>query len=210
MLYCYIFIILNQDVIYLKKLFCALTATAVSSVALFALKEAKASKGNAEGEKDYLLILGYRLENDEAAPALKMRCAKAAEYLHEHKNTVAIACGGITGKTQKKSEAQVIKELLMANGIEEERILLEDKSTTTAENFYNAKKIIGDTADVKIALVSSERHLLRSSVLAKKCGLEVQTVAAPSPKGAKLTGYIKEFFVFPFIFQNLKEAEKRG
>lgn len=193
----------------MKKL-TAITVAAASAVALFAFKEAKASKGNARGEKDYLLILGYRLENDEAAPALKMRCAKAAEYLTEHKNTVAIACGGITGKTQTKSEAQVIKELLMANGIEEERILLEDKSTTTAENFYNAKKIIGDTDNAKIALVSSERHLLRASVLAKKCGIEAETVAAPSPEGAKLTGYIKEFLVFPFIFQNLKEAEKHG
>ncbi len=194
----------------MKKLLTAVTATALSSIALFAVKEAQASKGNAKGEKDYLLILGYRLENDKAAPALKMRCAKAAEYLTEHKNTVAIACGGITGKTQTKSEAQVIKELLTANGIEEERIILEDKSTTNAENFYNAKKIIGDTSKAAIALVSSERHLLRASVLAKKCGIEAETVAAPSPSGAKLTGYIKEFFVFPFIFQNLKEAEKNG
>ena len=187
-----------------------LTAGFVLPCAVFAAKEAKASKGNASGEKDYLLILGYRLENDEATPALKMRCAKAAEYLTEHKNTVAIVCGGITGKNQTKSEAQVMKELLVANGIEEERIILEDKSKTTAENFYNAKKIMGRTESTKIALISSERHLLRASVLAKKCGIDAETVAAPSPSGAKISGYIKEFFVFPFIFQNLKEAEKNG
>lgn len=190
-----------------KKL---ITAAVVLPIAAFAALEAKASKGNAQGEKDYLLVLGYRLENDKAAPALKMRCAKAAEYLTEHKNTSVIVCGGITGKNQTKSEAQVMKELLMSNGIEEERILLEDKSKTTAENFYNAKKIIGNTENAKIALLSSERHLLRANVLAKKCGINAETVAAPSPKGAKLSGYVKEFFVFPFIFQNLKEAEKNG
>lgn len=195
----------------MKKLFTGITLAATAlGITAFSIKEAKASKGNASGEKDYLLVLGYRLENDEAAPALKMRCAKAAEYLTEHKNTVAIVCGGITGKTQKKSEAQVMKELLMSNGIEEERIILEDKSKTTAENFYNAKKIMGNTDCSKIALLSSERHLLRASVLAKKCGIDAQTVAAPSPSGAKLSGYVKEFFVFPFIFQNLKEAEKNG
>jgi len=195
----------------LKKLFTKLALTAAATgIVCFSLKEAKASKGNADGEMDYLLVLGYRLENDEAAPALKMRCAKAAEYLTEHKNTVAIVCGGITGKTQTKSEAQVMKELLVANGIEEERIILEDKSKTTAENFYNAKKIMGETGNSKIALLSSERHLLRAGVLAKKCGINAQTVAAPSPSGAKISGYIKEFFVFPFIFRNLKEAEKNG
>lgn len=194
----------------MKKIFSVAVGTAISSLAFFALKEAKASKGNASGEKDYLLILGYRLENNEAAPALKMRCATAAEYLAEHKNTVAIACGGMTSKNQTKTEASVIKELLVTNGVEAERILLEDKSSTTAENFYNAKKIIGDTTGVKIALLSSERHLLRASVLAKKCGIDAQTVAAPSPSGAKLTGYLKELLVFPFIFMNLKEAEKNG
>ena len=187
-----------------------ITAGVALPVAVFAVKEAVASKGNATGEKDYLLVLGYRLENDQAAPALELRCKKAAEYLNEHKSTVAIVCGGITGKNQTKSEAQVMKELLMKDGIEEERIILEDKSTTTAENFYNAKKIMGKTENARIALLSSERHLLRANVLAKKCGIDAQTVAAPSPKGAKLSGYIKEFLVFPFIFQNLKEAEKNG
>lgn len=188
----------------------ALLSIATIPVSTFIVKEAKASKGNSTGEKDYLLILGYRLNGNEADPVLKMRCAKAAEYLTEHKNTVAILCGGITGKNQTRSEAEAMKELLTANGIEESRLILEDKSKTTAENFYNAKKLMEKSTNPKVALLSSERHLLRASVLAKKCGIDAETVAAPSPSGAKIRGYVKEFFVFPFIFQNLKEAEKNG
>lgn len=68
-----------------------LTLAAALPVTAFAVTEAVASKGNAKGEADYLLILGHALENDTASEVLINRCDKAAEYLKEHKNTVAIA-----------------------------------------------------------------------------------------------------------------------
>lgn len=187
-----------------------ITAGAVLPVAVFAVKEAVASKGNAKGEKDYALILGHALKNNGPTEVLTLRCQKAAEYLKEHKNTVAIACGGITGEGQTRSEAEVIKELLTANGIEEERIILEDKSTTTAENFYNAKKLMTESGKTEVALLSSSYHLLRARALAKKCGIEAETIAAPTPKNVKARCFVKEFFAFPFMYMNLKEAKKHG
>lgn len=187
-----------------------LTAGALLPVAVFAVTEAVASKGNSKGEKDYLLILGHALENDAASPVLEERCKKAAVYLKENESTLAIACGGITGKTQTKSEAEVIKELLIAEGISEERIILEDKSKTTAENFYNAKKLMDETGEVRVALLSSDYHLLRARTLAKICGIDADTVAAPTPKNVRSRCFLKEFFAFPFMFFNLKEAKKNG
>lgn len=194
----------------MKKTAKAALSAALLPVTIFAVKEAAASKGDAKGEKDYILILGHALTNNEATDVLKMRCAKAAEYLTEHKNTVAIACGGITGKNQTKSEAEVIKELLIKNGIEEDRIILEDKSTTTAENFYNARKFISKSENATVALLSSDYHLLRAKALAKKCGIEAETIAAPTPGSVRMRCFAKEFFAFPFMFFNLKEAEKNG
>ena len=104
----------------------------------------------------------------------------------------------------------MIKELLTAKGIEEDRIILEDKSTTTAENFYNAKKIMGEKANARIALLSSDYHLLRARTLAKICGIDAQTIAAPTPKNVRTRCFAKEFVAFPFMFLNLKEAEKHG
>lgn len=187
-----------------------ITAGAVLPVAAFAVKEAVASKGNAKGEKDYVLILGHALKSNGPTEVLTLRCEKAAEYLREHKNTIAIACGGITGEGQTKSEAEVIKELLTANGIEEERIILEDKSTTTAENFYNAKKLMTESGKTEVALLSSSYHLLRARALAKSCGIEAETIAAPTPKNVKARCFMKEFVAFPFMYMNLKEAKKRG
>lgn len=176
----------------------------VLSVLVFILAEAKAHKGNAQGEKDYLLILGCRVRGNEAEKTLYMRAEKAAEYLKEHKNTVAIACGGIVHKDQYISEAEAIRGILISKGIEKERIILEDKSTTTVENFLNAKKIIdslGSFNTERIAFLSSEFHLLRAAFIAKKKAFSCQTVAAPSPKKELLKNYIREYFAFIiFIF----------
>ncbi len=171
----------------------------VLAVLIFAFSEIKAHKGNAVGEKDFLLILGCRVRGTEAEQTLYMRSLKAAGYLREHKNTFAIACGGIVHEDQYISEAQAIKEILMSEGIEEERIILEDKSRTTVENFVNAQKIIdsiGKNASHSTAMLSSDFHLLRAAYIAKKTGLVCQTVSAPSPRKELIKNYIREFFSF--------------
>ena len=125
MLYCYRIIIDIREVFILEKLFkTALFICAAAPVAAFAVSEVVASKGSKEKEADYLLILGHALENNGPSPVLIKRCERAAEYLNKYKSTTAIACGGITGKEQTVSEAEVIKELLLKSGIEESRIAL--------------------------------------------------------------------------------------
>ncbi|MBQ7117317.1 MAG: YdcF family protein [Clostridia bacterium] len=163
------------------------------SVLAFIIAEVKAHKGNAAGEKDYLLILGCRVKGSEAEETLRMRCEKAAEYLKEHTGTVAIGCGGIVHADQSISEAQAIEEILISKGIEKERIIREDKSTTTVENFKNAKKIIGNSK-ASLALLSSDFHLMRARLIAKKAGLICETVSAPSPENELIKNYIREFF----------------
>lgn len=108
----------------------------------FALCEAKAKNGNLDCEPDFLLILGCRVRGSEPEQTLLMRAKAAADFLNRHKNTVAICCGGIVHEDQTVSEAASIEKILTGSGIEKERILLEDKSQTTFENFLNAKAII--------------------------------------------------------------------
>ncbi len=175
---------------------------AAAGVAAFAEAEFKASWGNTFTAPDILLILGCRVKGNNPEETLQMRINKAAEYLKDNKNVIAIACGGIVHEDQSKSEAQAIYEGLTEKGVEGERIILEDKSTTTKENFINAKKIIDSMGEnLSVAMLSSEFHLLRASLLAKKCGLEVTTVAAPSPKDLRMKNYVREFFCFPELLK---------
>lgn len=176
----------------------AVAGLAVLGVSAFAVQEYKASKGNTREIPDVLLILGCRVRGEAPEETLQMRIDVAAEYLKKNPTVIAIACGGIVHEDQYKSEAQAISESLVAQGVEIERIILEDKSTTTQENFRNAIEILNKMSDeeLKVAILSSEHHLLRASLLAKKCGLQVTTIPAPSPKKLLLKNYAREFICF--------------
>lgn len=179
------------------------------AVAAFTACEAVSSKGNLKGEPDVLLILGCRVRGEEAEETLTMRIEKAAEFLKENKNTIAVACGGIVHKDQFRSEAEVIRDGLVKRGIEEERIILEDKSKTTAQNFINAQKLT-DLEGRRVAFLSSEFHLMRAGMIARRCSLDCSTVAAPSPKKLLLKNYIREFWAIPLILKDTKGVKENG
>lgn len=169
--------------------------------AAFAALEAKASRGSCSGEIDALLILGTRVRGDEAEPTLRMRAERAAAFLRAHPNVIAVPCGGIVHDDQTKSEAQAIREILLQNGIDDSRILPEDQSQTTFENFQNAKRLLAEAGlpEARLAVLSSDFHLLRASLIGRLCGVKAETVAAPSPKNDKLKNYLREAAVFPLL-----------
>ena len=189
----------------LKTAFLAASAAALTGLcAGFAACEAAAKNGNLSGEPDFLLILGCRVKGDTPDEMLRLRAEAAAKFLNEHKNVRAICCGGIVHEDQTKSEAQAIKEILLQNGIESERIFLEDKSQTTFENFVNAKKLIDSLKpekEPKIAFISSEFHLMRASVIASLVGVKASSIPAPSPKKGRALYYVYEGLVFPLLYR---------
>lgn len=189
----------------IRTAFLAASAAALTGLcAGFAACEAAAKNGNLSGEPDFLLILGCRVKGDTPDEMLRLRAEAAAKFLNEHKNVRAICCGGIVHEDQTKSEAQAIKEILLQNGIESERIFLEDKSQTTFENFVNAKKLIDSLKPEKepeIAFISSEFHLMRASVIASLVGVKASSVPAPSPKKGRALFYVYEGLVFPLLYR---------
>lgn len=182
------------------KMIAGISAAVGLATAGFAFAEVRASKGNLTETPDFLLILGCRVRGEEPEEILKTRICAAASYLSKNKDVIAICCGGIVHEDQTKSEAQAISEGLQKAGIEKERIILEDKSTTTEENFINAKKIIDEmklSKDVKIAFLSSEFHLLRAAYIGKKAGLNCEYIPAQTPKAKRIGCYVRELAVFP-------------
>lgn len=186
-----------------QKLIKAVLIASASVVTAFTAAELKASRGNCTHEPDFLLILGCRVRGDEPEETLQTRIDAAAKYLIEHENVVAICCGGIVHDDQTKSEAQAMFEGMVKLGADPARIILEDKSTTTAENFINAKKIIEqmNLADKpNIAFMSSEFHLLRSGIISRLAGVPAESIAAASPKKKRLKNYVRELMVFTSVF----------
>ncbi len=192
----------------MKSLRLPLTVLGVSAAA-FAALEAKASKGNCAEPADVLLVLGCRVRGDQPETMLTMRAEAAADYLRFHPKTLCIPCGGIVHDDQTKSEAQAIREILLSRGVADERILLEDRSKTTFENFLNAKKL-NEALELpapKVAFLSSEFHLLRASQIAKLANFPCKALPAPSPKEEKAKNYLREAFVFPLLLAELHKKK---
>lgn len=159
---------------------------------------------------DYLLILGGNVIGaDTPSPQLLERMKAAAVYLKENPETVAVPCGGCFREGQKKSEAQIIADYLIEQGIEEGRIVLEDKSTTTYENFEFGTKIIENHSgkaldEVRVAFLSSDYHIHRASIIAKRCGVKnCGKVSCPTP-GEAMPRYLREYFVaYELLYHDL-------
>ena len=78
--------------------------------------------------------------------------------------------GGI-GVNGNFNEAEYMKKALLNFGIAENKILVDDKSTTTEENIVNSIQILRDTNLInnkKIVLVSNQAHLRRIGMELKK------------------------------------------
>lgn len=117
---------------------------------------------------DYLIVLGAKVDGESPSPALAHRIIAAVSYLEQNPDTRVIASGG-QGDDEGISEAQCIRNELIAAGIDEDRILIEDQSTKTSENLTFSMALIG-SSDTKVGLVTNNFHIFRALRLAKKAG----------------------------------------
>lgn len=175
-------------------------AIALSAAAHLSLVVSDARKENRD-KCDYLLILGGDIiGEDTPSPQLFERMKAAAVYLKENPETVAVPCGGCFREKQKKSEAAIIAAYLIEQGVDGGRIILEDKSTTTFQNFEFGKKVIENHAGkpingVKVAFLSSDYHVHRASIIAKRYGIENCGAVACKTPGKALPRYLRELVV---------------
>ena len=124
---------------------------------------------------DYIIVLGAQVKESGPSVILRYRLDRAVSYLKENDNTLVIVSGG-QGANEKATEASVMKEYLVNNGINENRIIIEDKSNTTKENLINSKKIIRDNKS--IGIVTNNFHMYRALLIGKK--YKVKAVGIPS------------------------------
>lgn len=82
---------------------------------------------------DTLIVLGAQVNGTKLSNSLKLRLERAKEYLDENPETIAVVSGG-KGSGEEISEAEAMYEYLVSQGIDETRLIKEDRSTNTNEN----------------------------------------------------------------------------
>ena len=176
---------------------------------------------NENKKVDYVIILGARVKGEKPAKSLMERIKAATKYLKKNPEVKVIATGG-KGKNEGIAEGVAIKRELLKNGISEDRIILEDKSKNTVENFrFSLEKIRNSengknknsenngNRKIKVLIVTNDYHIFRSKNIARKAGFdnenyEIYGLPAKTPLISIPKSYFREFLsnVNYFIFQS--------
>ncbi len=130
-------------------------------------------KGMVEPEPeriDYAVILGAQVRGSNPSRALLKRLKKAMEVAEKYPQVTLILSGG-QGSGEDISEAQCMYDYLTQNGVDESRLVLEDKSTTTRENLIFSDKLTG-CSKKDCGIISNDFHICRALLIADKVGYE--------------------------------------
>lgn len=157
----------------------------------------KDSKLLDEGELDYIVVLGAGLRGKELSYALKFRLDRLLE-LELDDDAVIVVSGG-QGPNELITEARAMSDYLSKNGIDENKVVLEEESTSTFENFkFSLAKLEseGFVVDDKtnFAIVTNDFHIFRSKYILSKLGYDSVGIPAKTPGVVKLDYFFREFF----------------
>ncbi|MFJ3390222.1 MULTISPECIES: YdcF family protein [unclassified Lysinibacillus] len=145
----------------------------------------------ANGTATYMIVLGAKVKTGGIPSlSLKNRLEEAVKYLNKYPHVKVIVSGG-QGADEDRTEASVMFKYLQDKGIDTNRILVEDQSTSTYENLLFSKELL-PKGTKKITILSNDFHLKRAKYLAESLGFEVDVVAAKTPKSVEIKLNLRE------------------
>lgn len=133
---------------------------------------------------DYVVILGCSIRKDGTLyPLLRGRVDKAlAFYLMQKDQTgrtpVLVPSGG-KGSNEVMAEAEAMRNYLLEKGVPEADILVENRSRNTFENMRFSDELIRSrTPNARVVFSTTNYHVFRSSMWAKRAGLEAEGIGS--------------------------------
>lgn len=151
-------------------------------------------------DKDYIIILGCSIDkNGGLYPLLKARTNRAVKYAWEQEvasgRPVKYVPSGGQGSNEVMSEGSAMELYLLAHGAEKNEVFPEKESRNTYENFLFSGRIIHEIdPDAGICFATTNYHMFRSGMLARKAGLDAEGIASKAKWYFWPNGFVREFF----------------
>lgn len=171
-----------------------LTMVALTALILTAMMVRAALRPPASGAP--VIVLGCEVKGDRPSRMLKGRMDAAIDHLRKNPAGVCVVSGG-KGENELISEAECMYRYMTAAGISPDRILCEDRSTSTRENLLFSARILrgkGISTEGGIAVVTNEFHACRAGLIAGKLGIRTGSVCSRSPWWLLPTFYVRELY----------------
>ncbi|CAM3735014.1 YdcF family protein [Paracidovorax anthurii] len=155
------------------------------------------AKGTAGAPPQAILVLGSATPQGRPAPPLQARLDTAIALATRHPSAWLVVSGGVDfGETL--SEGQVMGDYLRAHGVAPQRILQEERSTSTELNLKLSLPLLqsrGLGLETPLAVVTSDFHTVRAQRIARKIGYtQAWAVAAPTPPYIRFNAWLREYF----------------
>lgn len=130
------------------------------------------------GDYDGIIVLGAQvLPTGEPSVQLRWRL-DAAKETYAAKACFIVTCGGMGG-SEPRPEGDVMRDILVAEGIPEDMVISDPHSADTRQNLINAWEVLQSKGATKPLVVTSDYHLPRALAIMSDMGLEAQGLGSP-------------------------------
>lgn len=130
-------------------------------------------------DEDAVIVLGASVNGDKVSRTLACRLDKTVEYSKKNQGALIIVSGG-QGTQEDVTEGFAMEQYLIKKGIPEDRIIKEEKATSTYENFKFSKEILDNhfKEPYTCAYITNRFHLYRAGKLGEETGLNARKLGA--------------------------------
>ncbi|MDR6553442.1 YdcF family protein [Paenibacillus qinlingensis] len=116
-------------------------------------------------DADALIVLGYRCDDNQIHPLLKERLDTTLMLFRTYKFRYIILSGGAVKSST--TEAEIMCDYLLSQGVPEDRMILESRSRNTVHNLVNCKLMMQQHGITTCVLVSNSFHIRRMNYIMK-------------------------------------------
>ncbi|MBR1482377.1 MAG: YdcF family protein [Ruminococcus sp.] len=148
-----------------------------------------------------VVVLGAQVRPDKTPSVILRGRIRAAEaYLADHPDASAVLSGG-QGYDEPEAEAVCMRRVMAEDGVDTDRLYIEDRSKNTAENFRFTREVMeANGLREDIAVTTDGFHMLRAMLIVRQQGIqgEVGAVCADTRLEFLPTYAVREWFALPY------------
>ena len=146
---------------------------------------------------DAVVILGAKVRNSGPSLSLISRM-DAAILAAKHSPNAKLVLSGGRGSDEPMSEAQAMYDYLTLQGIDKQRLVLEDKSSNTIENLtYSMAKMPQSN---RWLIITNDYHAYRACMFADALNINAICHGAPAPSHVALKLRIREYIAILYYW----------
>ena len=160
-------------------------------------------KVDGKAPSDVAIVLGAGTWKGEVSPVYRERINHGI-WLYQNGYVEYLILTGGVGEGNTVSDAAAAKAYALSQGVPEDVILIEEKSTITEENLFYAKALMDELSLRSAIIVSDPLHMKRAMLMASDYGIDACSSPTPTTMYRSLKTQIpflarEEFFYLGYL-----------